>query len=131
MRIVYGDLPDVVAPDIKRMVDKWARFVPGWVARLHVTYDSTDTANYCTITPSYVQRTAHLYVCPAMWELDQQGRDQTFLHELAHALHAPVDEAVAQILETGMPKRAAEKVFGDAVEGFVNDFAALAWEVDR
>lgn len=129
VRITYQDLPDVVAPEILRLAETWVRFVPAWCTRLTVSYDTADTDSYCTISASHQQRSAHLYICPALWDLDPQARDKTFLHELAHALHAPVDEAVAQILETGMPRRAAEKVYADAVEGFVNDHAALAWEV--
>ena len=125
MRVVYCRVPELLNVEMHRLVEEWVRFLPGWVALLTVDYDDSDPNSLCAVNANYVQRAAFLSIHPSMVNLDRGTRDMTFLHELGHALHAPVDLALAQILETNMGRKSAERVYEDAVEAFVNDYASL------
>jgi len=129
MRVRYKELPDALDAEIRKTCETWRGMMPGWVDTLIVSYDDTDPNNYASASALFDQRTAAIAVHPAFWSLDERGRNLVIVHEMAHVLMAPLDQAVDTIITT-KPKRAtAEKLYADACEGFVNDFASLAWSL--
>ena len=127
MRIRYRELPEGLDAEIRQLVTTWRHLLPGWVDTLTISYDDTDSDNYAGASAMFDQRTAHIVIYPLFWSLDQRGREVTLIHEIGHVLMAPLDQCVETITQQ-RPKRAlAEKLWSDAAEGFVNDFASLAW----
>jgi len=131
MRVRYRELPDALDAEIRKVVAEWRPFLPGWVDTLVISYDDKDPNSYASATAMWDQRSAEIAFHPMFWSMDARGRAVTMLHEIGHVLMAPLDQCVETII-TQKPKRAlAERLWSDASEGYVNDFAALAWHTHR
>lgn len=127
MRIRYQALPDSLDSEIRCLIQRWRGMLPGWVDLLTVTYDDTDSDDYASANAMFDQRCATIAIHPLFWSLNERSRALAILHEIAHVLMAPLDQAVETIIQTRPKRSTAEKLYSDACEGFVNDFAALAW----
>lgn len=126
MNVVYVGIPEVLDGEILGLVSRWGDFLPRWVDTLTVIYDDTQP-NIASADGVFEQRVAKLWIHPQFWSLDKRSRDITILHEIAHILMAPLDQCVDTIIKFRPENALAEKLYSDAVEGYVNDFASIAW----
>lgn len=90
-KFIYNkSIPDVMLPELKRLLEPWEWFIPSWCDRVLVNYDAavtdvdTDIAASCET--SYPYRWASIVFCPTF--ITQSDPVQDALHELCHI---PVD----------------------------------------
>ena len=128
----YHEFPDLLSDEIHRLIDDWARFLPGWVDTLDIYYDDNEVSSassYASAGGNFNQRTASIWFHPKFWGLDIRSREITLFHEFGHILMVPVDQVVEMIIKSKPRKDISEKLYSEACEGFVNDFAILTWRI--
>jgi len=127
MRVLVSGFPPDLTPAVQGFAERWALALPSWCEVLTVAPSLSDTRNYATVSPRYQYRDVNIFLAPAWMAQDDDGRRDTVLHEMGHALMAPADAVVERIIKK-LPK-AVRKELADEYEreqeAVVSDFAHI------
>lgn len=128
MKILYeANIPI----EFKGVLEPYLNFLPSWVRELDIFYDEKNTTGYMCSSGQVKYRRISLVFCPAYLTLTQDEREQTILHEMAHAYSLATHEL---ILDRLMPRleelskaesEVWKKWFIEVNETMVEDLAVL------
>lgn len=125
-----GDWPDELKPVVEQLVKECSWLLPRWARWVHVYYQTSHdsvSAAEASVTLEEAYRTVYIYIHAPLFDVDERDRRAAILHEITHALLAPISELSRRIIKHWVTDEQMQKHLLaqhlDAVEATTQDVA--------
>jgi hypothetical protein len=83
------DFPELLQPEVERILKEYNWLIPNWVQRLFIGYDGSSEGYSCYVTMEHDYRFANLQICGHWARGDKSLMTEEIIHEIIHLHFSP------------------------------------------